>query len=294
MKRLLWRIAILSILAMVPVWMGCDEEDDPYITSDDFEITRYLEDSEDGVELYTTSLFPDEPVYIDDSTQIFYEIDSVSRSITIDYGTSGRDFYGYDNIATAVADVDDILFGTAYKIINGDTTEAHPLTDNIARSGYFLKLYNDNYNYRGWRFWGYSSSLIIPRGTFTVPNLPQFSTDPPETLSGSPSWVYFEKNQIVALAAGDSITFVCDEAANIFAPGVGGISGYGPIADGGKYKAGWRLPATDQFYHLIYVDMPWVYKVDTTFISNDPPVLEIDTAIIKSGDPIVPYKASYL
>ena len=120
-----------------------------------------------------------------------------------------------------------------------------------------------------------------------------FSTDPPETLAVTPRWRYFEKNQIVGLVDGDSITFSCDTAASIFTGiGSGAVVGRGTVAEGGDYRVGWRIPATDKFYSLIGVDLPWKFKVDTTYISIDPLIIETDTSLIKTNSLFIPYKAA--
>jgi len=293
MRRLFFVISMLSLMAVILSWIACDSND-PVSTSDEYELTRFIVDSEDGKELYTIELFPDAPFYINDNTEIYYRFDSNTRVIDIDYGASGTNFYGYDNIPVADVNVIDAYYGEAYKIVDGDTTERYPLVNNVTRMAYFLKLYDDSYNYRGWRFWGYATASIDPPGNFAVLSGPTFSTDPPETLNVTPRWVYFEKNQITALSAGDSITFNCNSAANIMTLNSSGdIVGFGTTPQGGDHITGWRLPTTSRFYQLIMVDMPWNYTFDTTFISLDPLIVTVDTSINKSADPIIPYKAAF-
>lgn len=292
MRRFIVILAALMITAL----FGClsCSSDDPVSTSDEYEITRYITESLDGKELFTMKLIPAVPFTINDGSRLYYKIDSSTRVVDINKSTSGENFYGYDNIAVAVGNVVDVLYGHAYKLNNTDTSAKYPLTLNISRNAYFAKLYDDSYSYRGWRFWGFSSAEMQPPGYFTSEHGVSFSTDPPETLSVIPRWRYFEKNQIVALPAGDSVSFVCDTAANIFSLlSNGDIGAYSTTFLNGKYRTGFHVPTTDLFYKLLMVDMPWELTVETTYVNDNPGILQIDTSLYKSIISIVPYKTAY-
>ena len=292
MKRPIYGLLTVIIFGITFSWMACDS-DDPVSTSDEFEITRYILESEDGKELYTTDIFPAEPFYIAENTQILYIIDSSKRVIDIDFLTSGTNFYSYDNLPVAEADVIDEFTGNAVKLVFGDTAGIYPLSYTVTRTGYFVKLYDDSYNYRGWRFWGYGTGEMDPPGSFSNQTGTVFSTDPPETLAVAPRWRYFEKNQIVTLSVGDSLTFICDTAASVFTSvGGGAVVGHGTVLEGGDYMTGWRVSASEKFYRLIGIDMPWEFKIDTIYISIDPLVIEIDTSLIKSNSLFIPFKSA--
>lgn len=286
-------IILIFLIPIISGWMACNSED-PVSTSDDYEITRFILESLDGKELFTNNLFPTDPFLINDGSMLLYKIDSSSRVIDIKRSTSGENFYGYDNIAVATGKVVDVFYGYACKLDDIDTVAKYPMTYNISRSAYFAKLYDDSYSYRGWRFWGFSSAEMQPPGYFSSQDGISFSTAPPETLSVIPRWKYFEKNQIVALSAGDSITFVCDTPAVIFSlRSNGGVGAHGTSWQSGKYKTGFRIPSSSLFYKLIAVDMPWELNVETTFVDLDSTVIEVDTSLIKSGIPVIPYKTAF-
>ncbi|MEW5923807.1 MAG: hypothetical protein AB1746_07455 [Candidatus Zixiibacteriota bacterium] len=292
MRRSISALAALMITAVFG-WLSCSS-DDPVSTSDEYEITRFIVESLDGQELFTKKLIPTIPFTIYDGSRLYYKIDSSTRVIDITKSTSGENFYGYDNIAVAVGNVMDVFYGYAYKLSNEDTTAKYPLKYYISRNAYFAKLYDDTYSYRGWRFWGFSSAEMDPPGNISSEDGKNFSTDPPETLSVTPSWRYFEKNQIVALPAEDSVTFVCDTPAAIFSlKNNGEIGAYGTSLQSGKYKTGFHTPTSNLFYKLIMVDMPWELSVETTFIDDNPSLFTVDTSLNKSIIPIVPYKTAY-
>lgn len=289
------RIAVvLAVLALVLLVAGCDPQDPTYTTYYD-EIKSFIMDSEDGRELFTTNIYPEEPFHIDDTLMVLYLFDSIARSIDIDISDKPRDIYGFNSKYEAVARISDKYHGGLYRISDNDTTLYLETEIRLERYAYFLKLYDDGYQYHGWRFWGYAAANASDTlyGTFTSQSGEVFSAAQGDDSPTSGLGNYFIlKNNIPRLPLNDSLTYLSDFEDIIFAETADGkIRGLNSITEGLKYKTGWRIPsATSKFYHLITFDGPWTMEYDTTYI--DSVVFYVDTALLKLHDFAIPYKAN--
>jgi len=284
------RVFLTVTLAML--FISCSP-DDPVITTYPEEMVHFIEDSEDGQELFTINVYPDDAYYANDTLMILLKIDSVSRDYEFDIDSSLRDIEGFDDVMNAVTSILDIFRGNIYVVSGADTTFYHPFISYLSRRAHFLKLYDDNYEYHGWRFWGYSvvQPSGSPQGDFISAGDTEFSTKPTDTLGYWPYWRYYNKNNIAYLAKGDSVTFESSQQLNVFVrSGRDNISAIRCQPFGGIYKTGWRAPASGSiFYNLATVEGIWDLDIDTTIIPGEG-ITGIDTTIVKMRDLAIPFK----
>ena len=142
---------------------GCEEIEVPYVSDDD-EILRYLEVTEEGIELFRKdSLYSFIEYQLPFDTAIYTDVLlDIDRDITI--SIEGPVQIG--NLGTykeALVIVDDVYEIRTNRIVGTDTT-FHDTTRTFTRYGYFLKLLNDSYPFLGWKLYGYN-----PIGTLPVP-----------------------------------------------------------------------------------------------------------------------------
>ena len=292
MKRLYMDCAIALIITILSL-LSCSKPDAGYATYQD-EINRFLADSEDGKELFTTVLYPDTPFYIDDTPLIFYKIDSSRRRIEIDISDNPKNIYGFNSVYDAVAAIEDKFFGNYYMIENNDTSLLYNGDAILHRYGYFLKLYSDDYDYHGWRFWGYSATKAFDSlyGSFRNNDGLTFSVEVAQSLPNSGLGNYFVlKNDIPSLPANDSLIYTSSTRDRIFAEQSDyKIGTLNTMLSGAEYMARWKIPpASTKFYHIIVLEGPLDIKVDTTFYADS---IHVDTSIFKHGDLAVPYRIS--
>lgn len=289
------KIIISFLLIPLPALLmsvTCSTPEPTHTTYED-EIRRFVLESEDGVELYATQIYPEDPFYLDDTLQVLYMFGSSERVITVNISSSPRDIYGFNSVYDAVATISDNLSGGLYKIIPGDTVLLYDAEVRLRRYTYFLKLYADDYEYHGWRFWGYSSDGASDTlfGAFTSASGKTFTALPSDSLPDSHLGSYFIlKNDIPILPKGDSLTYSSQTQDRIFTEtGDGIVKGLNTALNGTIYTVGWRIPsAGSRFFHLITLAGPWTLDIDTLF--SDTVVIRVDTTILKLDDLVLPYK----
>jgi hypothetical protein len=115
------------------------------------EMQRFIVDSEDGRELFNPNIFSGRSFYphYDSLHLYFYTIDSSRRSIGISVGNKPVDIFPFESIYDALGTVRDTYYGHLNRVVGNDTVPAYKVTNSLTRYAYFLKLYNDYYEYRG-------------------------------------------------------------------------------------------------------------------------------------------------
>nr|MBN2277893.1 hypothetical protein [candidate division Zixibacteria bacterium] len=279
------RYVLMAVLfSLMVISISCSP-DDPDKTTYFDEMRSFIEESVDGRELYTINLYPEDSYYADDTLRVMVHIDSTIRYYDCDIDTIPRDIGGFDQILNAVIEIHDFFYGRVDTIGNSDTAFYHYMESWVTRRAYFLKLYDDNYEYHGWRFWGYScvTTAAAAVGEFKSSGGEAFSTLPPDTMyimyiPHIKFWKYFNKNNVVIISPKDSIVFTTDQSLNVF-PLVGGkvIGSFRTVLSGDKYTTGWRLPSSSEaFFNLFIVDGSWV--------------LDNDSTLVKKVDQAIPFK----
>lgn len=161
MKNILFLFGLLILTVMIN--NGCEEIDVPFVSDHD-EINRYLEITEEGVELFRKdSLYSvieyqlpfDTAKYIDVLLDIDRDV-TISIEGPVQINTLG-------SYKEALVIVDDVYEIRTNRIVGIDTT-FHDTTRTFTRYGYFLKLLNDSYPFLGWKLYGYNSigALAVP------------------------------------------------------------------------------------------------------------------------------------
>jgi len=289
--------AALSAIALITIVSGCSGERDVFYTTYAEEMISFIEDSPTGRQIFSTDIYSDEPFTFDDSMVIFLNVDSHSRNYGVNIAGGPRDIESFLEIYDAIVDIADVYSGHAWRIIDDDTLVLGSWNSIVNRTAYFLKIYRDNYQYHGWRFWGYAThpdppirigSLASRSGTTFIPNYT--GPRPNRHLEG----VYIQKNDIPLFIRGDSLTYNAgpfDSVYNyIFAPTGRSLRDVLPVEKiGNDKKAGWRTPSsTDIYYNLITFNGFMKFYLDTVLV--DSVVSRVDTVLLKSGDIVIPYR----
>ncbi|SYZ73336.1 hypothetical protein TRIP_C21454 [Candidatus Zixiibacteriota bacterium] len=292
-KLLIWPSVILVI--MIIFW-GCKKRTFTVESTYAEEMQRFIVDSDDGRELYRQDIFSDRPfyAYYDSLHLYFYSIDSSHRRIRINIGSHVTDVYPYESIYNALGTVWDVYYGHLNRIDGADTVPAYILVDTLIRYAYFLKLYDDSYDYHGWRFWGFIGGKYNPvasqggRVFGTAGNVSWPATPPGiPPVPGDSGGYYINDDFIPKFSLADSLTLLTNIPDIIFVEK--GDSGVAPIKAATystRFRAGWRLPSqTTELYHLIFFDIPGRFKVDTLQDNS------VESTLIKTYDYIIPFKA---
>lgn len=298
MNKLKIRVGISIILLGLAI-IACDER---MVDKVDYirEMNRFINESLDGQELFSTDIYPEEiPFSLDESEDLyFYRVENVSRQIVIDSADLSEPpdtFYDFYDIGDAVATIYDDFSGSIYRIRENDTTLAYGFESYLQRSAYFLKLYGDAYQYHGWRFWGYSTLNYSIDGRLsydTDENFYATATRWDSIPNNRLGRYYVLKHHIPKLPLGDSITFHSNYWHRIFAENSNEeILEYLHDPDNGVDNTGWRVPtASDRFYHLITFDSDTLmsyFRVDTLSVEGDNVVVE--STLVKDGDYVIPF-----
>lgn len=145
----------LAALALV-VLSGCEEEE-VYRVHDVDEIKRYLQETEEGLELFRVDgLIADTPYRLPfDDAEYRDFVDSTTRTVSVDVeGPFDFGYLGYTQ--EALATVTDRFYVRTQRVLGSDTTELLSERD-VTRYGYFLQLGNENDAFIGWKLWGFNS-----------------------------------------------------------------------------------------------------------------------------------------
>jgi len=266
------------------------------------EMRNYINNSLDGRELYSTDIYPEEISFaIDESGDLYlYRVDNVVRVISIDsldLYEPEKYIYPFNYIRDAVAVVDDEFTGYLRRIRGEDTTLAYKFESSLQRFAYFFKMYDDNYQYHGWRFWAYSCLNYSIDGCFksydSSLTFCAIATAPSSLPNYRLGRYYVQEDDIPKLPLGDSISFWSDYPERLFVRNNSeDLMGINTNLIDGKYRTGWRIPqATNVFYNIITFDSNesgYYFKVDTVSVAGES--LVVESTFVKRGDYIIPYK----
>jgi len=296
MKRIL---AVLSLLALTVLFLGSECKKKTFVTDSTYteEITSFILGDNDGKELFKPVSLTEESFFLDStSLRYYYRFDSSTRKISVIIADSPKAIYPYSSVYDALARVQDVLYGHMYRITGDDTVHAYKMIDSLNRFAYFLKLYSDNYNYRGWRFWGFIGGVFQPYlnpGVRVINDLygKKISAvpppkEPPSPLSSYPNDAfYFREDSIAKFPLGDSLTLLSSIRDLLFVEQGDSIIGpLNTVPYNSQHRTGWRIPAaSNKFYHLILFDLPGRFSVR---IVNHVP----ESTLIKTNDYFIPYK----
>ncbi len=283
------KMYVILFSALIAVFVLANSCSNPTVYNSSYydQIKLFLSDPGEGSELFTTDLYTDKPFERDGSSnKYYYAFDSViSRTdITIDSGT--HEVPPYSGVHTAWAEIKNAYFGQIMRIdIGGETTHAYDYQSIVTRKAFFIKIFNDGYQYHGWRFWGFNS----PGNNFGAArtlNDGHYQT----SLDGQGmNREYLLYDTLGIYDIGDSLTYASNDDDVIFVRiDSSTIRGLRTKSSAGRYKTGWRIGNTaDPFNRLIFIETPVDYDVDTT--SEDP--LIVDTTKIYSYGYVAFYKA---
>jgi hypothetical protein len=255
------------------------------------EIQNFILRDRDGKELF-------KPIYISESKFLyglsqdtsFYRFDSTKRRIYVTISDSARDIYPYTGIYDALARVQDVMWGNMYRVKGIDTIRAYRVLDTLTRYGYFLKLYDDNYQYRGWRFkgfiGGYYQPYIAPEErTISGSNGPKSPAIAPAAAPPdlhSTYGYYIRDDSIPKYPLGDSVTLTSTARDLIFTEnGDTLLAPLNALPSNSHYSVKWRIPTnSNTLYHLILFDIKGRFTVKNN----------VDSTLIKVNDYFIPYK----
>ncbi|MEA1980414.1 MAG: hypothetical protein U9N54_05510 [candidate division Zixibacteria bacterium] len=159
MKNILSLFGLLILITMIN--NGC-EEIEVLSVSDEDEITRYLEVTEEGIELFRKDSlysFIEYELPFDTATYTDVLLD-IDRNITISIKGPVQ-ISNLGSYKEALVIVNDVYEIRTNRIVKTDTT-FHDTTRTFTRYGYFLKLLNDSYPFLGWKLYGYNSIGTLP------------------------------------------------------------------------------------------------------------------------------------
>lgn len=272
----------LLILSMV---LGCSSPEDPETTTYHEEMIGFVIDSQDGQEIFRSDLYPTS-VFTLNGLQVKYQFDSILSFLDNKATISGpKNIYGFNNIYDAYLKIEVKYYGKINKIIGNQTELYFPVEIRLNRYAYFLKLYNDAYEYHGWRFWGYSAD------NNSLTNFGTFSSRSGQSLSAwfeearpvlNLGYYYIQKNNIDIIPKGDYMNFSNFNKYIVFAE----------TSSGGRQfvNSEWRIPtSTDIFHRLITIVGPIDTLIDT--LSTNP--LTADTTLLQQNDMVIPYKVQF-
>jgi hypothetical protein len=259
-------------------------------------IKDYILNDENCKELYTSELFSAESFLYESTGYLcFYKFDSSKKYVTVKIGTAPTDIFPYEDLYDALAKVVDRYYGYLMRINGNDTIPLCYVENTVTRYGYFVKLYNDSYPYRGWRHWGfiggdYKISIsggqrkITSGGGITITATPP-SKYLPNPTNPNDSGYYINLDDIKTISPGDSLTLKSLEDDLVFIRNHRGkIAPLRTVSSGVNYTAGWRAPTnTSILYQLVTFDLPGYFVYDT--VGGIP-----ESSLYKDNDYVIPYR----
>ncbi|UCD18006.1 MAG: hypothetical protein JSV44_03620 [Candidatus Zixiibacteriota bacterium] len=290
---------ILTVLlgGIIIAGFGCQDEHEIFNPTYRDQLLRLIVDTDDGREIYSANLFPDESFARDDSDdRYFYLIESRDRSISIVIANEPKKIDPYESIYDALATIIDVYIGSIQRINpGGDTTLAYPFRSTIVRYAYFLKLFNDSYPYLGWRLWGYYSPgnnptadrrMVSSSGHVQMSLNGQFNNPPNPLGYYNTNYLLYDDAPIFPL--GDTITYTSDVDDLCQAQtGAASFKMVNTEADASSYKGGWRIiNSKDPFHRLILIESAGVFHVDIL----DPGIPVVESSLVRTEDYVVFYK----
>ena len=179
MKNSHLKVLMVSFVFLIIILLcaSCEEHDVPFV-SDEEEIGRIINETEEGQELFRThDIFLEEPYTIPFDNSIYKMIvDSMTRDIDYTINMCSWDSFnvkichefpspiGLRRSAEVI--VDDFFYLTYLKI-NGADTVSFNRVRLLTRIGFFLKLGSDREAYLGWRLWGFNGG-VPTSGQFNI------------------------------------------------------------------------------------------------------------------------------
>lgn len=287
MKKVNLRDFIAPMICLIIVQsllLSCSEPN-VYNTTYEDQMKLFLSDSEDGRELFTSDIYSSAAFERSGSSdKYYYVIDSIFSDTTIRIDTIPRDVPPYSDVLTATAEIEHAYFGEIMHIGEaGDSTHAYDYLSIISRTAFFVKIYNDGYQYHGWRFWGYLSKSGDGSMGRTISDGHYITSVSEQGLS------YLLYDTLDVYDKGDSLTYSSNTDDIIFVrTGENTIRGLKTQYSSGKHETGWKIGnTTNPFNRLVFVETPVDYRVDTVSISP----LVIDTLKVTSYGYVAFYKA---
>jgi hypothetical protein len=206
----------------------------------------------------------------------------------------------YENVSHGIIRVRDYFYGRLNVIKPGESAvKCADMTSLITRKAFFVKIYPDEYEYLGWRFWGFwsestkgdDSRMISGPGIGGPMNL--FVSGKPYHIGVSPHEVfdYYFYDTVKVFNSGSVLQYQSD-SADIISVRIDSDSILAVKAEynGSKYVAQWNTPASgDPFNKLLLIEAPWEFQVDTVDF-NEP--VEVESTLVKYDDYVVFYKSN--
>jgi hypothetical protein len=278
----------LAASVLILIATGCGEKDVSYLTYQD-EMIRYITDSRDGREIFTTDLYSKKPFYVKGDTihQYIYRIDSVKRSTNVEIAKSPRDIYPFTNVYDALASVEDEFFGNMYRLDGADTIFALKVVNVLTRYGYFIKIYGDSHPYKGWQFWGFVGGMApttpLQFGQLTWDTDMKIEVKSPEYKTD-----YIQEDDFPMISAGTRVTYNGLFDQRFHAEQTEGQVDVFAADQRNNHRVSWNVPSTaDKYYHSILFEEEGYLTYDTTRIGGK---IIIDSVLYRDWDFVVPYK----
>jgi len=298
-----YNLSMVVFVVFIIMIGGCDKK--PTVSSLSYgqEMINYISGTEEGKELFSQDIFPfiseqfkDQQGYL-----VYYEFDSTKRRFDIGDNDIGgpADMYGFADIYDAVVQINDTLYGKINRVIGEDTSFYRYVKIAVTRYAYFLKLYSDDYSYRGWRLWGYGVDNLYPDqyGYFRSSGGDSISAfksgdvaDVNSLLKNKIGFYFVIKNNMVKLPPGDSLTYINTSRDILFAEKDDAGRHYIHLtSDGSNYSGSWKMPSgTDKFYRLMTLEGSDYYeRIDTLNIDGESQVV---TLRVRYSDIVIPVK----
>ena len=276
--------------------LGCADEREIVSPTYQDQILGFINDTEDGRQLFSNDLFPNVPFARDDGADRYYYVtDSVNRSIQVTIGTVAKDIPPYQDIYDALANVVDLYYGRVMRISGSDTAMAYKFRTSVQRYGYFLKLFDDSFPSMGWRFRGFYSPgneinanrrIISSNGQFSIEADGQFNGPPSPLGAHTENYILYDTIPIFTL--GDSLTFfsLLEDRFSVRTSPTAVKTLYTSL-NNMTYRAGWRTSGGGEpFNRLILVEGEERFWVDT--VDYGIPIVE--STLIRQDDYVVFYK----
>lgn len=276
-------IAGLIIFAVAFFAYGCSKPDGPVVKTYNEEMLSFIADSQNGRELFPVNVYPT-TLFRLNNLDVQYQFDSIVRVYSDAFITGPKNVYGFNSTYDAVIEIQDRYFGKINKIIGAQSSLYYPLEIRLNRYAYFVKIYNDSYEYRGWRFWGYSvdNETIVNYGSFSGSNktISAFFEEFRPTIGLG--YYFILRNNIESIPKGSNLNYDKFGDFVVFAETSDGIRR--------TVTSQWQTPSTTSiFYRQITVVGQFDYLLDT--IATNPFV--VDTALLQKSDVIIPYKVGF-
>lgn len=204
-------------ILMLTAGYGCNPKDVPVIIDED-ELLRYMNETEDGRELFRTDgLIPSSPYQTPVDNAIWS--DSVlahKRVISVNASDGEADYGSLGFLREGVVLVND-QFTVETTRLFPDSTVVDTTVRTVLRDAFFLKLGGDSRPFVGWLMWGYNGigEAFLPVNVWMRPDTSQlfFGDKSPNTINGKLLRVggpFIALTDIRALGDGESI--VCSTA----------------------------------------------------------------------------------